>query len=215
LFTDTGGTRRETPLFEGQTKVRSRHESIFGRRASTAQKVVVAMTRRRMVKVLLLLAAGAAGAAQGPQTRVEFRLDATDRHVQGISREVDWSMVALDDGGGFAVRLVVPAESLVSDDAAFDAALRKALDPQTHPYIEVRGIARQGRFDGALYVGDVEKPLSLPVEISHADGFTVATVTAPVQPSKCGLDLPDSTLTVTFRVPASGNAVLAGGVTRL
>jgi hypothetical protein len=167
-----------------------------------------------MVKVLLLLAAGAAGAAQGQQARVEFHLDATGRHVQGISREVDWSMVALDDGG-FVVRLVVPAESLVSTDAAFDAALRKALDPQKHPYIEVRGVARQGRFEGALYVGEVEKPLSLPIETAHADGFVVATVNAPVQPSKCGIDLPDSTLTVIFRVPASGNAVLAGGVTRL
>jgi hypothetical protein len=167
-----------------------------------------------MLTVLFFLAASAAGAAQAQQARIEFHLDSADRHIQGVAREVDWSMVALDDGG-FVVHLVAPAGSLVSTDAEFDAALRKALDPQNHPYIEVRGIARQGHFEGTLSVGDVEKPLSLAIESSHADGFLVATVKAEVQPSKCGVALPDSTLTVTFRVPASGNAVLAGGVTRL
>jgi hypothetical protein len=167
-----------------------------------------------MLTALLILTAAAAGAAEGPQARIEFHLDAPDRHVQGISREVDWSMVALADGG-FAVHLLVPAESLVSTDEGFDAALRKALDPQSHPYIEVRGVARDGRFEGKLMVGEVERALSLPIESSHVDGFLVATVKADVQPSKCGVVLPDSTLTVTFRVPASGNAVLAGGVTRL
>jgi len=108
-------------------------------------------------------------------------------------------------------------ESLASNDAEFDAALRKAIESHGRSFIEVHGTARQNRFEGTLRVADFETQISLPVRTERTDGIMTASVTATVDPSKCETLMPGVTkaqLNVTFRVPSSGNAVLAGGSTR-
>jgi hypothetical protein len=173
------------------------------------------MTRRKFFAALVALAATASVAAPGDQARLDYRIDGPTRHVRGTSRELDWDVVALADGA-FAFRVLVPVDSLASDDPAFDAALRKATASQDRPYLAIRGIARRDRFEGKLLVANFERPISLPVSTSHADGFLSATVSAEVDPSRRGIAGfgPGTKLTVTFRVPASGNAVLAGGSSR-
>jgi hypothetical protein len=174
------------------------------------------MTSSGMLTAVGILAAAAAGASQPEQARIRYDLEAGTRRIHGASRELDWKMVTLDDGS-FAVDLLVPVESLTSNDAEFDAALRQASESQGRSFIEVQGAARKSRFEGTLRIGEFERQFSLPVEAVRSDGTVVSTVTATVDPSKCGALLPGVTkasLSVTFRVPASGNAVLAGGSTR-
>jgi polyisoprenoid-binding protein YceI len=175
------------------------------------------MTRTRFLIAVSLLAATAAGASTPKQAQVQYLLDAGGKHIEGASRELEWSMVVLTDGS-LAVHLLVPMDSLASNDAEFDAALRKAIDSHGQPFLEVLGIARRGRFEGTLRVGDVRKPVSLAVETTREDGVVAATVKTTVDPTLCGIVVPglgaNTALTVTFRVAASGNAVLAGGSTR-
>ena len=177
---------------------------------------VVDMTPSRILAAVAILAATAANADKPEQAQVQYNLEAGSRHIHGASRELDWSMVALADGS-FAVDLLIPVESLASNDAEFDAALRKAIESHGRSFIEVHGTARQNRFEGTLRVADFETQISLPVRTERTDGIMTASVTATVDPSKCETLMPGVTkaqLNVTFRVPSSGNAVLAGGSTR-
>ena len=173
------------------------------------------MISSKVLAAVLVLGAPAANATE--QAQIQYDLDAGGRHIHGASRELDWNMVQLADGS-FAVDLLVPVEALHSDDAEFDAALAKAVASQGRPFIEVQGTVRQNRFEGTLRIAELEKQLVLPVETSRADGTLITTAKATVDPSKCGILLPgatSATLSLTFRLPASGNAVFAGGSSRL
>ena len=173
------------------------------------------MTSSRILAAVLLVDAAAASAAHADQARIQYDLEAGSRHIHGASPELDWNLVALADGT-YAVDLLVPVASLRSNDPDFDAALRKAVQLEGRSYIEVQGTVRRNRFEGTLRIAELETQISLPVETTREAGVLVATVSASVDPSKCGMLLPGVTkaqLSVTFHVPASGNAVLAGGST--
>ena len=124
------------------------------------------MTRRRFFAALVALAATAAFAAPGDQARLDYRLDSAAHHVRGTSRELEWDVVALADGA-FAFRVLVPVDSLASDDPIFDAALRKSAASEERPYLAIRGIARRDRFEGKILVANVERQISLPVSTTH------------------------------------------------
>ena len=129
---------------------------------------------------------------------------------------MDWNTIQLADGS-FGIDLLVPINELRSNDPAFDAALAKAVEAQGRSFIEVQGSVKQSRFEGVIRIAEVSKQISLPVQAERKDGILVTTATATVDPSKCGVLLPGvtkATLSVTFRLPASGNAVFAGGSSR-
>ncbi|HEY2030890.1 MAG TPA: hypothetical protein VGH20_16955 [Myxococcales bacterium] len=169
------------------------------------------MIRSRMSFALVLAIASTAVADPPRQPRVQFELDGEGRHVRGESQEAEWSVLALDEGG-MAVHLLVPFDSLLSDDPSFTEALREASASKGHPYLEVQGVAREKRFEGTLRVAQVEKQVSLPLQARREDGVLLVEVTAPVSPGECGIAFAGhATLTVRLRLPASGNAVLAGG----
>jgi hypothetical protein len=173
------------------------------------------MTPSKVLAAALVLGATAANAAD--QAQIQYDLDAGGRHIHGASRELDWNMIALADGS-FAVDLLVPIAELRSNDPAFDAALAKAVASQGHSFIEVQGTVKQNQFEGTIRIAELEKQIVLPVETSRAEGTLVTTAKATVDPSKCGILMPgvtSATLSISFRLPASGNAVFAGGSSRL
>jgi hypothetical protein len=171
------------------------------------------MTGSKILAAALILGSAAANGSE--QAQVQYSLEAGGRTIHGVARELDWNMLSLADGS-FAIDLLVPLVALHSDDAAFDAALAKAVEAQGKSFLEVQGTVREGRFEGTIRIAEMEKQIEMPVKASRTDGMLIATAASQVDPSKCGIVLPgvaSATLSVTFRLPASGNAVYAGGST--
>src|SRR5579859_1995404 len=94
---------------------------------------------------------GASAASAAEPAQLQYDLDAAGRRIHGASRKLDWNMIQLADGS-FAVDLLVPIEALRSNDAAFDAALARAVESQGRSFLEVQGVVRQGRFEGTLRI---------------------------------------------------------------
>jgi hypothetical protein len=179
----------------------------------SSRLAVDVMTASKILAAALFFGTTAASAAD--QAQVQYDLDVGGKHIHGVARELDWNMLSLADGS-FAVDLLVPISALHSDDATFDAALLKAVEAQGKSFLEVQGTVRQNRFEGTIRIAELEKQIEMPVKSSRTEGMLITTAASQVDPAKCGIVLPgvtSATLSVTFRLPASGNAVYAGGST--
>lgn len=172
------------------------------------------MNRRTIILALLATLARAALGDEPDQVLVTYEAAVGGGQISGASHSMQWSASQLADGST-RVQLRVPVESFDSGHAAFDSLLRTALESRRHPFAEVDGIVRAGRFEGVLSLRGVAAPLSLPVRAVHTGRQLIVDASFPVDLSQFGVSLPGVAprVTVDFiaRLSTTPEAVEAGG----
>src|SRR5260221_3711789 len=138
-----------------------------------------AMNRRRFLMAIFALAATAAGALEPDQVFITYGMKMGTRQVSGVSRELEWSFVALDDAHAL-MRVRVPIDSFDSGHDDFDSALRKAIRSDRHPFVQIDGIARQGQIDGTLELAGVSRPVSVRLHAERVAGNVIAVASLTI-----------------------------------
>jgi len=175
------------------------------------------MKRRRFLMAILALAATAAGALEPDQVLIAYELKMGTRQISGVSRELEWSVLPLDDERA-QVRVRVPIDSFDSGHRDLDSLLRRTIDSERHPFAQVDGIARQGRLDGTLDLAGVVRPVMVRLHLERVAGNVIAVASLAIDLRDYGIALegvdPHASIEVIVRLVSSPNAVLAGGFTR-
>jgi polyisoprenoid-binding protein YceI len=177
------------------------------------------MTRRRlMTMALFVLAATAAGASTEPdQVLITYDLKMGQKEISGVSRELEWSFIALDEDRA-RMRLRVPIDSFQSGHSGFDSKLRKALDSEHHPMVEIEGVAREGQLDGTLELAGTARPVSVKLHLERVGGNVIAVASLEIDLRDYGVALegvdPHMSVDALVRLSPSPKAVLAGGFVR-
>ncbi len=175
------------------------------------------MNRRRFLMAIFALAATAAGALEPDQVFITYGMKMGTRQVSGVSRELEWSFVALDDAHAL-MRVRVPIDSFDSGHDDFDSALRKAIGSDRHPFVQIDGIARQGQIDGTLELAGVSRPVSVRLHAERVAGNVIAVASLTIDLRDYGVAIdgvdPHVSFDAVVRLTASPEAVLAGGLTR-
>jgi polyisoprenoid-binding protein YceI len=164
--------------------------------------------------MLLVLAAAAASADEPDQVLITYDLKIGAKELSGVSHELEWAFVAIDEGHGW-MRLRVPVESFDSGHADFDRAVRKALDSEHHPLVEIEGEAREGRLDGKLALAGTVRPIAAKLHMERVGGHLVAVASMAFDLRDYGIAIPDvdphMSIDAVVRLTTSPRAVLAGG----
>jgi len=172
------------------------------------------MKRRTMILALLATLAHAALGEEADQVLVTYEASVGERQISGASHSLQWSASQQADGST-RVQLRVPLESFDSGHPRFDSLLREALQARAHPFAEVEGVVREGRFEGILSLRGVPVPVSLPVRAVHSGRQLIVDASFPVDLAQFGVSLPGVKPRVTIdfvaRLSATPEAVLAGG----
>jgi polyisoprenoid-binding protein YceI len=175
------------------------------------------MKRRRMILGLLALAATAAGALEPDQVQIAYELKIGSHQISGVSHAIEWQTETLDSDR-VQVRLSVPIASFDSGHPEIDAAVRRALDAEHHPFAVLEGVALRDRLEGTLELAGVARPIAVRLHVERLDGSVIGAASFAVDLADYGLALPGVDRKVSVdaivRLVASRNAVLAGGVAR-
>jgi polyisoprenoid-binding protein YceI len=109
----------------------------------------------------------------------------------------------------------VPVRSFDSGHPKFDSLVREALQADRHPFVEIDGMIRRGRFEGTLTLRGASCPLAMPVTIVRAGRQIVLETSFGFNLTQFGVALPGvgSRVIVDFvaRISAGPHAVEAGG----
>jgi polyisoprenoid-binding protein YceI len=175
------------------------------------------MKRRRFLMAILALAATAAGALEPDQVLISYELKMGTRQISGVSHQLEWSVLPLDDERA-QVRVRVPIDSFDSGHRDLDSVLRRAIDSERHPFAQIDGIARQGRLDGTLDLAGVVRPVTVRLHLERVAGNVIAVASLAIDLRDYGLAIegvdPHASIEVIVRLVSSPSAVLAGGFTR-
>jgi len=175
------------------------------------------MTRRRLLMALYALTTTGAVAAQPDQVLITYNLKMGPKEISGVSRELEWSFIALDDDRG-RMRLRVPIESFDSGHRDFDQAFRKAIDSRRHPMVEIEGIAHEGRLDGTLELAGTARPVTVKLHLDRVGGNVIAVASFEFDLRDYGVVLdgvdPHMSVDALVRLSPSPKAVVAGGYVR-
>jgi len=166
---------------------------------------------------LFALLTTAAGAVEPDQVLITYDLKMGSKEISGVSRELEWSFMSLDQERG-RMRLRVPVESFESGHGAFDQALRKAFDSEHHPLVEIEGVASEGRLEGTLELAGTARPVSVKLHLERVGGNVVAVASFEVDLRDYGVSLegvdPHMSIDAVVRLSPSPRAVVAGGYVR-
>lgn len=172
------------------------------------------MRTRLLMTVLMTLAASARADGSRDQALITYTATVGLGQFSGVSRSLEWSADPLA-GGGHHVRLRVPLASFDSGYRDFDARMRAALEVEQHPFAEVEGRVRDGRFEGTLALRGVPRPFSRNVEVVFMGSQLMAHVSFTISLDDFGIAHLgiDPTVTMDFVAVLSANprAVIAGG----
>jgi polyisoprenoid-binding protein YceI len=175
------------------------------------------MNRRRLLMALFSLLATAAGATEPDQVLITYDLKMGSNEISGVSHELEWSFVALDHERG-RMRLRVPVESFQSGHGDFDRALRKALDSERHPLVEIEGVASEGQLEGTLELAGAAHPVTVKLHLERGGGNIIAVASLQIDLREYGVSLegvdPHMSIDAVVRLTSSPRAVVAGGYVR-
>jgi polyisoprenoid-binding protein YceI len=172
------------------------------------------MPRRRLMIALLLAVAGAAVGEEADQAMVTYEIAAGPGRISGVSHSISWSATQLGAGAA-QVSVRIPIASFDSGHPQFDSRMREALQADQHPFVEVEGTVRGGRFDGLLTLRGMTRPLSMPIQMVRAGRQLVVDASFAFNLAQFGVGGPSarSRVVVDFvaRVSADPRAVESGG----
>ena len=158
-----------------------------------------------------------AGALEPDQIQIAYELKMGTREISGVSHELEWTVLAVDDQSA-QVHLRVPIDSFDSGHLDFDSLLRRTIDSKHHPFAQIEGVARQGRLDGTLDLAGVVRPVTVLLHTERVAGNLIAVASLAIDLREYGLALegvdPHASVDVIVRLVSSPDAVLAGGFTR-
>lgn len=146
--------------------------------------------------------------------QIAYQASVGARQISGVSHALQWSATALGETG-VQVQLRVPISSFDSGHPEFDALLRTAANAEHYPYVEVEGIARDGRFEGTMTIRGVSQPLAIDVHLTQLNGNWVANAAFTFDLTTFGIAMPGvgPRVSIDFvaRVPMNPEAVISGG----
>ena len=169
---------------------------------------------RATLAAALALASTAASAVDAPHIVIAYELKSGSRPIRGVSHELEWLFVPLE---GERARMVlrVPVDSFSSTDGAVDAEIRRAVGGEHHPFLQIDGIAVQGRLEGTLELAGVAHQITVQLHTERFGGSIVAVGSFTIDLRDYGLHPdgvdPQVSFDVSVRLVASKDAVLAGG----
>lgn len=144
--------------------------------------------------------------------------------VSGVSRALEWSATTLLDGSA-QVRLRVPVASFESGHARLDEELRRVIDANQYPIIEVEGTAKAGslpiRFEGTVTFHGVTRPLVASLSLTRMGArvavrtsFTIDLKAFDVAPPAIDATPVEDRIAVEFiaRLRVHPRSVVSGGV---
>ena len=175
------------------------------------------MNRTRLLIAVFALAASAAGALDADQVQISYDLKMGTHQISGVSHALEWQTAALDAERA-QVRVRVPIDSFDSGHADFDSVLRKALDADHHPFVQIEGVARDGQLEGTLELAGVVRPIVVRLHLERVAVHLVAIASFTVDLRDHGIVLegvdPRLSVEALVRLTTNPDAVLAGGFTR-
>jgi polyisoprenoid-binding protein YceI len=177
------------------------------------------MGRRRFwITVLFALASAAAGAddyqAEPDQVLVTYEATMGAKEISGVSRSLEWSVIALESDGA-RVELRVPIDSFDSGHREVDSLLRAASESKRYPFLEIEGVVLSGRFEGMLTLHGHSRPLRASFTIARHLSQLVAHTSFAIALDDFGIAIPRMgnrfNLDLTARLSTGAQAVLSGG----
>jgi len=177
------------------------------------------MTRRPLLVASLVILGAAASRADGfeierGQVFVALQGGVGGKEISFVSRSLEWSILQLDEVSA-RVQLRVPSDSFDSGHPQLDSTFRSGVVAALHPFIELDGEVRSGRFEGTVSVRGVSKALAMPFSLVRDDGHLVVSTAFAIDLRDFGIEFPpvDDRVSVELvaRLPAAPRAVLSGG----
>ena len=170
-----------------------------------------------MLMAIFALAATAAGAAGPDQVLIAYEMKMGARQISGVSHELECSGLALGDERA-RVRLRVPIDSFDSGHPDFDSQVRRAIGADDHPFVQIEGIAQQGRLEGTLDLAGVARPIAARLQADRDGDRIVAAASLAIDLRDYGIAIegvdPHVSIDAIVRIAARPDAVLAGGFNR-
>lgn len=157
------------------------------------------------------------------QVLMTYQVSFGRHQVSGTSRSLEWSISPLP-GGSAQLRLRVPIESFQSGHPKLDELLRRAVDSERYPFVEIEGVARAGaspvQFAGTIGVRGVTRPISTSLHLQRIRSMVAVWTSFSVDVDALGIALPavetsrpEKKVDITFaaRLRAHPSAVASGG----